>query len=88
MAIELNKDAQTALIASIQRFFTEHMDAPIGNMQARSLLDYFLKEVGPSVYNQAIAEAQRHLQAKVLDLDVECYEKEFDFWKTAKPAAK
>ena len=85
MAIELNKDAQTAVVASIQRFFTEHMDAPIGNMQARSLLDYFLKEVAPSVYNQAIADAQQHLQAKVLDLDVECYEKEFDFWKTAKP---
>ena len=88
MAIELNKDAQTAIVASIQRFFTEHMDAPIGNMQARSLLDYFLKEVGPSVYNQAIAEAQQHLQAKVLDLDVECYEKEFDFWKTTKPTTK
>ena len=88
MAIELNKDTQTVLITSIQRFFTEHMDAPIGNMQARSLLDYFLKEVGPSVYNQAIADAQSHLQAKVLDLDVECHEKEFDFWKSARPAAK
>jgi uncharacterized protein (DUF2164 family) len=83
MAIELNKDAQTAIVTSIQRFFAEHMDAPIGNMQARSLLDYVLREIAPSVYNQAIADAQRHLQARVLDLDVECYEKEFDFWKTS-----
>ena len=86
MAIELNKDAQTALIASIQRYFKENLDQPIGNMQARSLLDYVLKEVGPSVYNQAIADAQRQMQARVLDLDVECYEKEFDFWKSARPA--
>ena len=86
MAIELNKDAQTALIASIQRFFKENLELPIGNMQARSLLDYVLKEVGPSVYNQAIADAQRQMQARVLDLDVECYEKEFDFWKSARPA--
>ncbi len=86
MSIELAKDAQTALIASIQRFFKENLELPIGNLQARSVLDYVLKEVGPSIYNQAIADAQRHLQARVLDLDVECYEKEFDFWKSARPA--
>jgi len=84
MAIELNKDAQTAIVVSIQRYFTEHLDTSIGNMQARSLLDYFLKEVGPSVYNQAIADAQQRLQARVLELDVECYEKEFAFWKSAR----
>jgi len=86
MSIELAKDAQTALIASIQRFFKENLELPIGNLQARSVLDYVLKEVGPSIYNQAISDAQRHLQARVLDLDVECYEKEFDFWKSSRPA--
>lgn len=85
MAIELNKDVQTAAITSIQRFFGETLQTPIGNLQAREVLDYFLKEIAPSVYNQAIAEAQQHLQAKVLDLDVECHEREFDFWKSAKP---
>ena len=86
MAIELNKDVQTTAIASIQRFFGETLHTPIGNVQAREVLDYFLKEIAPSVYNQAIAEAQQHLQAKVMDLDVDCHEREFDHWKTAKPA--
>jgi uncharacterized protein (DUF2164 family) len=88
MAIELNKDAQSAAVASIQRYISENLDVAVGNMQARSLLDYVLKEIAPSVYNQAIADAQRHLQAKVLDLDVECYEKEFAFWKSARPGTK
>ena len=88
MAIELNKETQAAIVLSIQRFFEEHMETRIGNMEARRLLDYFMKEVAPSVYNQAIADAQSHLQAKVLDLDVECYEKEFDFWKTSGRQAK
>ena len=88
MAIELNKETQAAIVLSIQRFFEKHMETRLGNMEARRLLDYFVKEIAPSVYNQAIADAQRHLQAKVLDLDVECYEKEFDFWKTSGRPAK
>lgn len=86
MAIELNKEVQTTAIASIQRFFSDTLQTPLGNLQAREVLDYFLKEIAPSVYNQAIEEAQQHLQAKVLDLDVECHEREFDFWKSARPS--
>jgi uncharacterized protein (DUF2164 family) len=86
MAIELNKDVQTAAVASIQRFFSEKLESTIGNLQAREVLDYVMKEVAPSIYNQAIADAQQHLQAKVLDLDVDCHEREFDYWKSAKPA--
>ena len=88
MAIELNKDTQTALIESIQRYFSANLDQSLGNLQARSLLDFVVKEVGPSIYNQAIADAQRHLQARVLDLDVELYEKELDFWKSAARPSK
>jgi uncharacterized protein (DUF2164 family) len=84
MAIELHQDVRSAAVASIQRFFGEALQTPIGNLQAREVLDYFMKEVAPSVYNQAIADAQQHLQAKVLDLDVECHEREFDFWKSAR----
>ena len=84
MAIELNKEVQTAAVASIQRFFDETLQTPIGNLQAREVLDYVLKEIAPSVYNQAIADAQQHLQAKVLDLDVDCHEREFGYWKSAR----
>ena len=83
MAIDIHKDVQTAAVASIQRFFEERMDNRIGNLEARSLLDFFIKELAPSIYNQAIADAQAHLQAKVLDLDVDCHEQEFGYWKTA-----
>ena len=87
MAIELNKDVaehRDRIDPALLRRDAAH--AHRQRAGTREVLDYFLKEIAPSVYNQAIAEAQQHLQAKVMDLDVDCHEREFDHWKTAKPA--
>ncbi len=81
MAIELNKEARKQAIASIERYFSENMDERIGNIQAAALLNFFLEDVGPSVYNQAIADAQRRLQTRVDELDIECHVDEFRYWQ-------
>ena len=80
MAIELPVDASNAAVSSIQRYFSEHMDEAIGNLQAGALLSFFLKEIGPAVYNKAVADAQARLQERVAELDVEVYEEEFPYW--------
>lgn len=80
MAIELSFDASNTAVASIQRYFSQHMDEAIGNLQAGALLSFFLKEIGPAVYNKAVADAQARLQARVAELDVEVYEEEFSYW--------
>lgn len=81
MTIEISPDASKAAIASIQRYFAEIMEEEIGNLAAGALLGFFLKEIGPIVYNKAVADAQARLQARVMELDVEVYEEEFQFWK-------
>lgn len=81
MPIELNKDARKEAIASIERYFRENMEAPIGNVAAGALLGFFLEEVGPCVYNQAIADVQERLQARVAELDIEVHEDEFGYWR-------
>lgn len=80
MSIELPKEARAQAIASIERYFNEHMEERIGNIAAGALLGFFLDEVGPSIYNQAVAEVQERLQARVLELDIEVHEDEFTFW--------
>lgn len=80
MTIEISPDASKAAIASIRRYFAENMEEEIGNLAAGALLGFFLKEIGPLVYNQAVADAQAHLQVLVADLDVEVYEEAFQFW--------
>ena len=55
MAIELNKDIRAEAIASIERYFRENMDEPIGNIAAGALLGFFIEEIGPSIYNTCVA---------------------------------
>lgn len=81
MAIELSKEARQATIASIERYFRENMEEPIGNLAAGALLNFFLEEIGPSIYNQAVADAQLRLQARVAELDIEVHEEEFRYWR-------
>ncbi len=80
MAIELDKDARTAAVASLERYFLEENSEPIGNMAAGALLNFFLMEVGPAIYNQAVAEAQERMQARVAELDIELHEEAFTYW--------
>jgi uncharacterized protein (DUF2164 family) len=83
MAITLSKDLETRLKGSIKKFFDEVMEEEIGDLKAGFLLEFCLKEIGPSVYNKAIADAQARLQEKVTDLDSECYEPELAYWQTS-----
>ena len=87
MSIELSKEARAQAIASIERYFNENMEQRIGNIAAGALLRFFLEEIGPTVYNSAVAEVQERMQARVLELDIEIHEDEFQYWpRQAKPA--
>ena len=88
MTIEISSDATNVAIGSIQRYFAENMDESIGSLEAGSLLSFFLKEIGPVVYNKAIADAQARLQARVAELDVEVYEEEFSYWAKARKGSR
>jgi len=88
VAIELNKDARREAIASIERYFRENMDEPIGNIAAGGLLGFFLEEIGPAIYNQAVADVQERLQARVMELDIEVHEEEFQYWRKLERGGK
>ena len=88
MAIELNKDARAEAIKSIERYFRENMDEPIGNIAAGGLLNFFVEEIGPAIYNQAVAEVQERLQTRIAELDIEVHEDEFQYWRKFDGARK
>lgn len=80
MAIKLTKETEKAMTTSIKAYFRENLDEELGDMKAGFVLDFFLKELAPSVYNQAVSDAQSTLQNAVSDLSGSCFEAEFTYW--------
>ena len=81
MAIELSKEDRKQAVASIERYFQANMEEKIGNIAASGLLGFFLEEIGPSIYNKAVADVQERLQSRVSELDFEVHEEEFSYWR-------
>lgn len=81
MAIELTKEDRAQAVQSIERWFRENREEPIGNVAAGGLLGFLLEEIGPSIYNRAVADVQERLQQRVAELDFEVHEEEFGYWR-------
>lgn len=88
MTIELAKEDRDAALASLMRWFDENMDEPIGNLAAGALLGYFLEEIGPLVYNRAVADVQERLQARLAEIDLEVHEEPMRYWRKFDQAKK
>jgi uncharacterized protein (DUF2164 family) len=80
MAIELAKEVHKQAVASIERYLRENMAEGVGNVAAGGLLSFLLEDIGPSIYNKAVADAQERLQQRVQELDIEVHEEEFSYW--------
>jgi uncharacterized protein (DUF2164 family) len=76
MRISLAADRRSSLIHSLKQYFEEHFDETLSDFRAEALLDYFVKELGPPVYNQGVRDAHAYIQDKLGDLEGEVYERE------------
>jgi uncharacterized protein (DUF2164 family) len=81
MTIEISKEARKEAIASIERYFAENMEDRIGNIAAGALLGFVLEEIGPVIYNKAVADVQERLQSRIMEVDIEIHEDEFQYWR-------
>ena len=79
-SIELSKQHRADAVASLQRYFEENLSEPIGEMPAGLLLNFLLEEIGPAIYNRAIADAQARIQLQLSDLTGDLYADEFQYW--------
>ena len=76
MRIQLSDERRARLLASLRRHFDDSFDEPISDFRANELLDFFIGELGPQVYNQGVHDACAFMQEKLGDLEGDVYEPE------------
>jgi uncharacterized protein (DUF2164 family) len=76
MHVELSGDRRDGIVRSVRQFFEEQLDLALSDFQAERVVNFFVKELGAPVYNQAIRDAHGFLQEKLQDLEGEFYEPE------------
>lgn len=69
-------------IASIRRHFKEELDQDIGDLKASLVLEFFLTELGPSLYNMGVTDAKVFFAERTEDLGALSLE-EFTYWPSA-----
>ena len=84
MTIELTKEAKQTALESLQKYFAENMEEPLGNLAGGALLNFILEEIGPSLYNKGVADAQERMQVRVSELEYEVHADEFQYWRKPK----
>ena len=64
------------LLEAIVRFYREEFDETLSEFRAAVILDFFVRELGPPVYNQGVRDAAGYVQEKLVDIEGEVYERE------------
>ena len=69
MEIKISEERLKLMAEQVQSYFrTEHEDS-IGDLKAEMIVEFFIKSLGPQIYNQAIDDAHAFIQDKLLDLE-------------------
>lgn len=76
MGLELSDERKTDIASALRGFFADEFDHELSDFQSVEVVDFMLKHIGPSQYNQAIGDARNFLMEKIEELDVTLYEPE------------
>jgi uncharacterized protein (DUF2164 family) len=76
MRIRLSPERRTTLMRAIKQYFKDEFDESVSDFRAQGLLDFFVRELGPPVYNQGVRDAASFVQDKLTDIEGEIYERE------------
>lgn len=74
MRIHLSPERRSHLKGAVKEYFEEQFDESLSDFRSEGLLDFFIQELGPAVYNQGVHDACAAMQEKIADLEGEVFE--------------
>lgn len=69
MFIKMPKEEKEFIITKIQAYFELERGEEIGVLAADQLFDYFLKEIGPYIYNQGVQDSKKMVDQKMMNME-------------------
>ncbi|TYS75248.1 DUF2164 domain-containing protein [Rossellomorea aquimaris] len=73
MFTKIPKEQKDTMIERIQMFYYEQTGDEIGGLGAENWFDFFMKEIGPYLYNQGVMDSKDVLMDKMLLLEDDLY---------------
>lgn len=71
--IKLPKEEKDAIVNRVQNYFEEERSETIGALAAEQLIDFMIQELGPYMYNKAIADTRQVITEKIAQIEDELY---------------
>lgn len=78
--IVLTKEDRKRAVEALQEYAEENFDEGMGDLKAGLLLDFILRELGPTVYNQALRDARAFIEERAADVEGVLHKTEFPGW--------
>jgi uncharacterized protein (DUF2164 family) len=76
MRVRLSPERRAHLLLAMKAYFAAEFDEPLSDFRAEGLLDFFVRELGPPIYNQGVRDACTFMQEKLGDIEGEISEAE------------
>lgn len=76
MRIRLSDERRNEILGRLIGMYSEEFDEELSPFRAEQILTFFVRSLGPSVYNQAIQDARQFMADRLEDLDVTFREEE------------
>ncbi|WP_282942258.1 DUF2164 domain-containing protein [Paenibacillus sp. RC67] len=71
--LKLPKEQKQQMISSLQEYVESEFSLEIGQLAGESFLDFITKELSPYIYNQALSDARKIIEQKMVSIDEELY---------------
>ena len=71
--IRLTDERKAEILRRLTSLFASEFDEKLSPFRAEQILTFFLQNLGPAVYNQAIQDARKYMSERLEDLDATFY---------------
>lgn len=64
----MTKEVKKEMIEAIKTYFLNERDEDLGDLAAGFILDFFLEEMAPHIYNQGVYDSYKYMGERIEDL--------------------